>query len=153
MKPKHLIAVTLYAAGLFLCADNLCAQEQGSIGPPSVTSQKTGVPADARFEIIQTNSNIRTTLKLDKYTGDVYELVRNKDLVRAKDEDYAWAKIRRLSHPLDKTESPGEVNYQIITTSVGLRYTFLINTRTGASWKLSADPDREQSYWYPIKSQ
>lgn len=133
---------------LSLCAA-LSAQELGS----AIASPKTVAPADARFEIIQTNSNIRTTLRLDKYTGTVHELVKNKDLVKAKDEEYVWSVTKRLPHPLDKTESNDCVNYQIITTSVGARYTFLINIHTGAAWKLSADPDKEQSYWYPIKSQ
>jgi hypothetical protein len=136
---------------------NLCAaraQELGaSASSPAIASQKTDVPADARFEIIQTNSNIRATLRLDKYTGTVYELVKNKDLVKAKDEEYVWSVTRRLQHPLDKTDSNATVNYQITTSAVGVRYTFLININTGATWKLAADPDKEQSYWYPIKSQ
>jgi hypothetical protein len=116
-------------------------------------AQKTSAPPDARFEVIQVSSNIRIMLKLDKYTGTVYELVRNKDLVRAKDEEYAWGVTKRLPHPLDKNDSTDIVNYQIVTSSVGARYTILVNINTGASWKLSADPDKEQSYWYPIKSQ
>jgi hypothetical protein len=135
---------------------NLCAasaQELGAAIAPAVASQQTLAPADARFEIIQTNSNIRATLKLDKYTGTVYELVRNKDLVRARDEEFAWSVTKRLQHPQDKTDSLSVVNYQITTSAVGVRYTFLININTGATWKLSADPDKEQSYWYPIKSQ
>ena len=135
---------------------NLCAasaQELGAASSPAAASQKTGVPADARFEIIQTSSNIRTTLKLDKYTGMVFELVKTKDLVKVKDEEYVWSVTKRLQHPLDKTDSPSVVNYQITTSAVGVRYTFLININTGATWKLAADPDKEQSYWYPIKSQ
>lgn len=81
------------------------------------------------------------------------ELVRNKDLVRAKDEEVAWAVTKRLPQTLDKTDSTTVVNYQIVASSVGVRYTFLVHINTGATWKLSAAPDKEQSYWYPIKSQ
>jgi hypothetical protein len=129
------------------------AQDMGASAMQVLASQQTSAPPDARFEVIQTTSNIRTTLKLDKYTGTVYELVRNKDLVRAKDEEYAWGLTKRLPHSLDKTDSTTVVNYQIVTSSLGARYTILININTGATWKLTTDPDKEQSYWYPIKSQ
>ncbi|HEX8922813.1 MAG TPA: hypothetical protein VF766_15160 [Pyrinomonadaceae bacterium] len=150
---RYICAVLFCVVGLLT---NLCAasaQELGAESSLAVASQKTIAPADSRFEIIQTTSFIKATLKLDKYTGTVYELVRNKDLVRAKDEEFAWSVTKRLQHPLDKIDSNSIVNYQIITSAVGIRYTFLINIHTGATWKLAADPDKEQSYWYPIKSQ
>lgn len=150
---RYIFAILFCATSLFLGAGRASGQDNSIAAAQLGASQKTSAPASARFEIIQTNSNIRTTLKLDKFTGTVYELIKNKDLVRAKDEEYAWAIIKRLSHPLDKTESANEVNYQITTSPVGVRYTFLININTGASWKLAPDPDREQSYWYPIKTQ
>ncbi|HEX8773896.1 MAG TPA: hypothetical protein VF735_09820 [Pyrinomonadaceae bacterium] len=150
---RYIVAILFCAMSLSLFAGRGAGQDISLAASQMGASQKTGAPADARFEIIQTNSNIRTTLKLDKFTGNVYELIKNKDLVRAKDEEYAWAMVKRLSHPLDKTESTNEVNYQITTSSVGVRYTFLININTGASWKLAPDPDREQSYWHPIKTQ
>lgn len=150
---RYIFAILFCATSLFVDASGASGQEIATAASQLAVSQKTGAPANARFEIIQTNANIRTTLKLDKHTGTVYELIKNKDLVRAKDEEYAWAIIKRLSHPLDKTESANEVNYQITTSPVGVRYTFLINIHTGASWKLAPDPDREQSYWHPIKTQ
>lgn len=151
---RYVFAATLFCGALlFSCTGSAVAQELGAPSLQVSASQKTSAPPDARFEVIQTNSNIRTTLKLDKYTGTVYELVRNKDLVRAKDEEYAWGVTKRLPHPLDKIEANDLVNYQIVTSSVGVRYTFLVNINTGATWKLSSDPDKEQSYWYPIKSQ
>lgn len=153
MKIKYNLVIALYFAALFLNGAESKAQEIGPLGPQALASQKTSTPPDSRFEIIQSQSNIRTTLKLDKFTGAVYELVKNKDLVRAKDEEYAWALTRRMPHQQDKTDSLDQVNYQIVTSSVGVRYTFLVNINTGASWKLSADPDKEQSYWYPIKTQ
>ncbi|HEV2912464.1 MAG TPA: hypothetical protein VGX92_04025 [Pyrinomonadaceae bacterium] len=154
MKIKRLVVVALCVAGFLVCGAASSAQETGPLGSPGIVSQRTSAPADSRFEIIQAQSNIRTTLKLDKFTGTVYELVRNKDLVKAKDEEYVWAVTKRLAHQQDKIDSPDRVNYQIVTSAIGVRYyTFLLNLNTGASWKLSADPDKEQSYWYPVKTQ
>jgi hypothetical protein len=150
---RYVLAALFCGAILFLSNGNAAAQDFGASAMQVSASQNTSAPPDARFEVIQTNSNIRTALKLDKYTGTVYELVRNKDLVRAKDEEFAWGVTKRLPHPLDKNDSTSLVNYQIVTSSVGVRYTFLVNINTGATWKLTADPDKEQSYWYPIKSQ
>jgi hypothetical protein len=150
---RYALATLFCGAILFLNTGKAAAQDLRALPVQSSAAQKTSAPPDARFEVIETNSNIRPALKLDKYTGTVYELVRNKDLVRAKDEEYAWGLTKRLPHPLDKNDSTTLVNYQIVTSSVGARYTFLVNINTGATWKLTADPDKEQSYWYPIKSQ
>lgn len=150
---RYVFAALICGAILFLNIVEAAAQDLGASGLQISASQKTSAPPDARFEVIHTTSNIRAALKLDNYTGTVYELVRNKDMVRAKDEEFAWGITKRLPHPLDKNDSTTLVNYQIVTSSLGARYTFLVNINTGATWKLSADPDKEQSYWYPIKSQ
>jgi len=57
----------------------------GGIQKPlqQVGSQKTATPEDARYEIVQSGLEAWWTLKLDRYTGKVYQLVRTekKDLL------------------------------------------------------------------------
>jgi hypothetical protein len=111
---------------------------------------KTETSDSSRYEVIQ---NSRTTLKLDKYTGTVFELLKSKDLVKTKDELYAWEAMKRIPQDNDKNESLNRINYQIIALGTGIKYTFLININTGATWKLADDPSETKNYWHPVKSQ
>ncbi len=147
---RYFVITALCLLCMLVNYEMVSAQDTGA-----TVSQKTGVTANSRFEIIQTISTIKTTLKLDKFTGDVYEFARNKTLVRNKDEEYAWGITKRLPHSLDKNESLDRVNYQIVTIETGVKYTFLMNVDTGASWILSINPNKDESeyYWYPVKTQ
>jgi hypothetical protein len=145
---RCILMFVCFALSWFASAQPLRAQ-----GFSSATSYHTSTPVDSRFEIISTTSRLKATLKLDKYTGEVYELVKNKDLNTTKDEQYAWQLTKRHAHPRDKDQAPNEVNYQIYTTGEVVPYTYLINVKTGATWLLAREVGKEESYWYPIKHQ
>lgn len=123
------------------------AQDTGSYG-----TRQTSVPANSRYEIIATTSIVKAVLKLDKHTGEVFELARNKALIKTKDEEHAWQRTKRLPHP-NKEEATNEVNYQIYTEGAGGIYTYLINLKTGATWILANEEGKEELYWYPLKHQ
>jgi hypothetical protein len=56
----------------------------------AISPNATQAPAEARFEIIQVNYlREAILLKLNKYTGEVYELIRSQDSIREKGQDYA----------------------------------------------------------------
>jgi hypothetical protein len=117
-------------------------------------ARHTSAPAVSRYEIISTTSGVIAVLKLDKYTGEVFELARNKALVRNKDEQHAWQRTKRLPHTdREKDQTTGEVNYQIYTGDQEGIYTYLINLGTGATWVLAREEGKEELYWYPIKHQ
>ncbi len=123
------------------------AQDARSSGVSS-----TSAPVQSRFEIIVTTSRVSAVLKLDKYTGEVFELARNKTLVKNKDEQHAWQRTKRLPHTA-KDETSDEVNYQIYTGGERGIYTYLINIGTGATWILAKEVGEEELYWYPLKHQ
>jgi hypothetical protein len=132
---------------VFACAEPSHAQGTGSYGV-----HHTSAPADSRYEIIAATSIVKAVLKLDKRTGEVFELVRNKAFVKTKDEEHAWQRTKRLPHP-NNDEATNEVNYQIYTEGQGGIYTYLINLRTGATWVLAKEEGKEELYWYPLKHQ
>jgi hypothetical protein len=144
---RRILTFISFLVLVYAYAEPSHAQDLSSTG-----DRHTSAPADARYEIIATTSRVKTVLKLDKYTGEVFELARNKALVKNKDEEYAWQRTKRLLHP-DKDEVTNQVNYQIYTDGDGGLYTYLINLRTGATWILAKDEGKEELYWYPLKHQ
>lgn len=144
---KHFIALLSIILFVPVCAETAYSQAAVSSGARSTTA-----PVDSRYEIIAATSRVKAVLKLDKYTGEVFELARNKALIQNKDEVYSWQKTKRLPHP-DGDEATGGVNYQIYSEGQGGAYTYLLNLKTGATWTLARDEDKENLYWYPLKHQ
>ncbi len=109
-----------------LAASSVRAQSE-----PAVVHVSTTVPSDARFEIVQSSIAVKGTWKVDRFAGDVYQMVRftNREGVSG------WSSIRRGSHPLDKVR-PGTVNYQLFSSGIAMRSTYLMNVNTGATWML-----------------
>jgi len=54
----------------------------------------------------------------------------------------------KRSHPLDK-RNDRRVNYQLFTSGIALRYTFLMNVNTGATWQKLETPEKDL-VWSPI---
>lgn len=104
--------------------------------------QKTSAPPEARFEFLQSPLAARGTYKLDKYTGAVYQIVQTKD------GHTVWREMLKLSHPLDK-RNEGRVNYQLFTSGLAMKFTFLMNVNTGATWQLVETPQKDL-VWSPI---
>ena len=111
---------------------------------------RTQVPASSRYEVFRTFGVVSLALKLDKYEGVVYELAPNRGYMKGKDDQFAWQKTRRMTHPQDTGRISSHVNYQIVASRVG---PLLVNIQTGAAWLLARDPGKDEAYWYPIPPQ
>ncbi len=96
-------------------------------------SQSSSSPETSRFEIIQSELAAKITLKIDKYTGNVFQLVTGI-------KGLSWELITAEKHSADETAT-NKVNYQVFTSGLAVRMTYLINVNTGASWKLSEDSE------------
>ncbi len=59
--------------------------------------------------------------------------------------------MSRSLHPDDKIALTDIVNYQVFTSGITLRDTFLINLNTGATWQLMHDPERDEDFWSVIQ--
>ena len=120
---------------------------------PSPTHQPTSPVAGARYEIVQSELAVKATFRLDRFTGRIWELVKTAD------SDNAWQETEVHAHPLaDKGSS--RPHFQIFTSGIALRNTFLIDTDSGQTWTLvtgkskSADgSEYEYRAWQPFQYQ
>lgn len=115
----------------------------------------TQVPVEARFEVVQVfYMKEPLLLKLDKYTGEVLELARNRDYVRDKGQTNAWQATRWTSRPAPEEMDTQKVNFQIFGTTNYEGSVFLINVHTGDAWNLYREQTAEKEYtWVLVKTQ
>ena len=116
------------------------AQAQRVVEP----NQATAAPPESRYEIIQSSIAARVTVRLDRFTGQASVLQSRRDSTTG------WDDIPRLPTTEADARVPCRANYQIFTSGLALRFTFLINVNTGATWQLTED-SKTGLYWDPLK--
>ena len=93
--------------------------------------QQTTTPPNARFEILQSELAARWTFRLDRFTGRVAQLVK------AGDDKNAWEEMEVIGLPaLSQASRP---RFQLFTSGIAARYTFLIDNDTGKTWVVVTD--------------
>jgi hypothetical protein len=75
--------------------------------------------------------------KIDKFTGEVYVMVQKKG-------DYktlTWQIVSKLEKEPDIRDIQKEdcINYQLFSSGMSFRDTYLLNTNTGLTWQIVAD--------------
>jgi len=105
------------------------------IAPPALAQsavtnvhQQTTTPPDARFEIVQSQLAAQWTFRLDTFTGHVVQLVTTAD------DETKWEDMTVGGLP--EVPNPSRPRFQIFTSGIAARYTFLIDTTTGLTWQL-----------------
>jgi hypothetical protein len=93
---------------------------------PSNLHQQTTPPPGARFEILQSQLVARLTFRLDRFTGHVAQLVKTKE------DDNAWDEMQVVGLP--SIPNPARARFQLFTSGIAARHTFLIDADTGKSW-------------------
>jgi hypothetical protein len=88
--------------------------------------QMTSPPQDARFEIIQSQLAAKWTFRLDRYSGNVYKLVRTQS------DGNAWEQMPVLGLP--KIANPAKPRFILFTSGIAARHTFLMDSMTGQTW-------------------
>lgn len=95
---------------------------------PSPASQQTSSIAGGRYEILQSPLVAKWTFRLDKYAGRVWQLVKTKE------DDTAWEEMPLYS-PIT-VSAPNRPRFQLFTSGLAARHTFLIDTESGKTWIL-----------------
>jgi hypothetical protein len=103
----------------------------------------TQIPQDARYELVQSQIAAKGTFRVDRYNGNVYQLVQDKD------GNLTWELMQKLNHPKDSPKE-SRINYQIFMSGIAYKYTFLMNIWTGATWQLKQDSTTEALFWDPL---
>jgi hypothetical protein len=91
-------------------------------------SNATSPPQNARYEVVQSSLAAKWTFLLDRFTGRVFQLVRTPT------DGVAWEVMAALRLP--NIANPTQARFQLFTSGIAARHTFLIDTSTGASWSL-----------------
>lgn len=134
----------LVAAALLFV--RLCLAEQAA--PPH---QSTTLPQGARFEIVQSSIAARWTFRLDRYSGRIWQLVKTQDDENAWEETAVAAFIPIVNG--------SRARFQVFSSGLAARHTFLIDSDTGRTWVLSASKRKtangsESEYltWQPFQN-
>jgi hypothetical protein len=104
----------------------------------TVQSHQTTTPSqNARFEILQSTIAARLTFRLDRYMGRVWQLVKTKD------DDNMWEEIPVVGRP--QIQSPNKPRFQLFTSGLAARHTFLLDCDTGKTWVIVSGKQKEKS--------
>ncbi len=123
------------------------------IAPPSL-AQQTDIKIHAtstlgpqsRYEIVQSTLAARWTFRLDRVCGSVSQLVSTKN------DGVAWEQMAISG--LQKCLQDGKVRYQLFSSGIAARHTFLLNTENGRTWVVTATKDSSGNdflKWFPFE--
>ena len=93
---------------------------------PSPAHQQTTTNPGSRFELIQSPLAAKWTFRLDRFTGRVWQLVKTKD------DDSTWEDMPVIGLP--KLQSATRARFQLFTSGLAARHTFLLDSDTGKTW-------------------
>ncbi len=106
---------------------------------PSDIHQKTALPSNARYEIVQSELTAKWTFRLDRFTGHVSQLVKSKT------EENGWETMVVTGLPTLATPQATRPRFQIFTSGLAAKFTFLIDTDTGKTWQLTTTTSKTSS--------
>ena len=95
---------------------------------PSPPAQQTSSNPGARYEVLQSPLAAKWTFRLDRYAGRVWQLVRTKD------NDSTWEEMP--VYEVNKIATPNRLRFQLFTSGLAARHTFLVDTDSGKTWAL-----------------
>lgn len=113
----------------------------------AVIHMMTASAPSARYEIISSTLAARHTFRLDRFCGEVSQIVK----VQTQGDELTWQGMWVSGLP--KCPADNKPRYQIFTSGMAVRHTFLINTETGKTWQLMVFKDKdgnEDSGWFLI---
>jgi hypothetical protein len=122
---------------------------RGNAQDVTPTHQQTTPPSAARFEIVQSPLAARWTFRLDRFSGRVSQLAQGAD------DNLTWEDMEIIDPPA--TRGVTRPRFQLFTSGLAVRYTFLLDTETGTTWRATTgmrkSPDGteyEATVWQPV---
>ena len=89
-----------------------------------------------RYRIYQSDLAVRWTFKLDRFTGEISQLVQTKD------ESISWEPMLIL-HP-EVVSQPTLPRFELFTSKLAVRFTYIIDTYTGRTWQLVSSKNNQK---------
>ncbi len=142
MERKKNYIIFLFVS-LFVIACNTSQKEHKK--DESDKNQETSLKLEfPRYQIVQSTIAARGTYKVDTYEGKVYQLVLDKN------NNETWELLKRVGNNNRDTMIGGQQNYQIFISRLAMKFTYLINVNSGATWQLMQNPDTEENFFSAI---
>jgi len=91
--------------------------------------------------LVQSLIAAKGTFKIDKFTGNVYQLVKTST------GTISWDLIIK-EKVKGEVIKQGKVNYQFFTSGLAMKFTFLLNVNSGQTWQLVEDKKGLLSFQY-----
>ena len=98
-----------------------------------------------RYKIVQSTITARGTYKIDTYTGDIYQLVVNNE------DENLWQSMDKYGHSNNDPKIEGQKNYELFNSTISVKFTFLINVNSGATWQLFRDTESGDNFFSSIE--
>jgi len=131
MKKILVIAIAIFAHTAFAQNKELNIHSSTTLGSQS------------RYEIVQSTLAARLTFRLDKVCGNVGQLVTTRN------DGVTWESMIVVGLP--KCQADGKIRYQLFTSGLAARHTYLLNTENGKTWQVRSTKDNlgvETSAWF-----
>jgi len=128
-----------------ICFASLFTSLSSMSAETAVIHMMTTASPAARYEIISSTLVARNTFRLDRFCGEISQLVRTQG------DDLTWEGMWVSGLP--KCQTDNKPRYQLFTSGMAVRNTFLMNTDTGKTWQIMTFKDKdgnENSGWFPI---
>lgn len=137
---------SMFSILLLLLSANAFAQQASDV------HQQTTPPPGARYEVVQSELAAKLTFRLDRFTGHVAQLVKTSS------DDNSWEEMSVVG--LMSISASSRPRFQIFTSGLAARHTFLIDTDSGRTWfiatgtkKHSDGTEYEVTEWLPFSGQ
>lgn len=95
-------------------------------------------PMNDRYEVVQSEIAAKWTFRLDRFCGNVMQLASTPDGTDT------WENM--IVESLPKCQGDFKPHYQLFTSGIAAKHTFLINTASGVTWQLVTDK-ADNSSW------
>jgi len=106
-------------------------------GQQGGSNQRTSL-CGGRWEFFMSEIAAKVSFKIDKFTGDVFQLVQRTN------GTLTWELIIKENNSKD-IKKQDSINYQLFSSGLGIRHTYLLNTNTGVTWQLV---ESKKGGWY-----
>lgn len=97
---------------------------------------------NGRYEILQSELARKYTIKIDKYTGETWQMVQSYS------GDITWEKIYK-EDALGDNQKENAINYQLFFGGFTAQDILLINVNTGITWQLVMDS--KKGVWWNFR--
>jgi len=127
---QHIAGKILFSSWLLLTHEMMLAQDYKT----NIHNSST-IGAVARYEIVQSSLAAKWTFRLDRVCGTVAQLTSTQT------ETMNWEPM--IIYNKSKCSNDGKNRYQLFTSGLAARHTFLMNSETGKTWLLTGFKDKD----------